>query len=124
MAKELKDKILNEIEKYSNTYDLTLENLEKEYIKKGYSKEEVDEAVSSLVEIQFIKYEGKLLKSNRKTKKNTLINGLLMSIGLIIIILGVSLFLGLNNGLGIIALVAGIVLGIIFIVAGFKYKKR
>ena len=68
MAKELKDQILNEIEKYSNTYDLTLENIEKEYIKKGFKKEEVDEAVSSLVDLNFIKYEGKLLKSNRKTK--------------------------------------------------------
>lgn len=123
MAKELKDQILNEIEKYSNTYDLTLENIEKEYIKKGFKKEEVDEAVSSLVDLNFIKYEGKLLKSNRKTKKNTLVNGILMAIGLIIIVLGVFFFLTINSGLGIIALVVGIVLGVIFIVSGFKYKK-
>ena len=123
MAKELKDQILNEIEKYSNTYDLTLENIEKEYIKKGFKKEEVDEAVSSLVDLDFIKYEGKLLKSNRKTKKNTLVNGILMAIGLIIIVLGVFFFLTINSGLGIIALVVGIVLGVIFIVSGFKYKK-
>lgn len=123
MAKELKDQILNEIEKYSNTYDLTLENIEKEYIKKGFKKEEVDEAVSLLVDLDFIKYEGKLLKSNRKTKKNTLVNGILMAIGLIIIVLGVFFFLTINSGLGIIALVVGIVLGVIFIVSGFKYKK-
>lgn len=123
MAKELKEQILNEIEKYSNVYDLTLESLEKEYIKKGFKKEEVKEAVSSLLEAQFIKYDGKLLKSNRNSKKGTLINGLLMAIGLIVIVLGFLTYFMLNNGLSIIALVVGIVLGIIFIVAGFKYKK-
>ena len=123
MAQELKEQILNEIEKYSNVYDLTLESLEKEYIKKGFKKEEVKEAVSSLLEAQFIKYDGKLLKSNRNSKKGTLINGLLMAIGLIVIVLGFLTYFMLNNGLSIIALVVGIVLGIIFIVAGFKYKK-
>lgn len=123
MAKELKDKILNEVEKYSNTYDLTLENLEKEYLKKGYSKEEVDEAVSSLVDLELVKYEGNLLKSKGNSKKSTLINGLLMAIGLILIVLGVFFFIVLKTGLGLIALVVGLVLGIIFIVSGFKYKK-
>lgn len=123
MAKELKDKILNEIEKYSNTYDLTLENIEKEYIKKGFKKEEVDEAVSSLVDLELVKYEGNLLKSKGNSKKSTLINGLLMAIGLILIVLGVFFFIVSKTGLGLIALVVGLVLGIIFIVSGFKYKK-
>ena len=123
MAKELKDKILNEIEKYSNIYDLTLENIEKEYIKKGFKKEEVDEAVSSLVDLELVKYEGNLLKSKRNSKKSTLINGLLMAIGLILIVLGVFFFIVSKTGLGLIALVVGLVLGIIFIVSGFKYKK-
>ena len=123
MAKELKDQILNEIEKYSSTYDLTLENIEKEYIKKGFKKEEVDEAVSSLVDLELVKYEGNLLKSKRNSKKSTLINGLLMAIGLILIVLGVFFFIVSKTGLGLIALVVGLVLGIIFIVSGFKYKK-
>lgn len=123
MPKELKDRILNEIEKYSNTYDLTLENIEKEYIKKGFKKEEVDEAVSSLVDLELVKYEGNLLKSKRNSKKSTLINGLLMAIGLILIVLGVFFFIVSKTGLGLIALVVGLVLGIIFIVSGFKYKK-
>ena len=122
MPKELKDRILNEIEKYSNTYDLTLENIEKEYIKKGFKKEEVDEAVSSLVDLELVKYEGNLLKSKRNSKKSTLINGLLMAIGLILIVLGVFFFIVSKTGLGLIALVVGLVLGIIFIVSGFKYK--
>ena len=123
MPKELKDRILNEIEKYSNTYDLTLENIEKEYIKKGFKKEEVDEAVSSLVDLELVKYEGNLLKSKGNSKKSTLINGLLMAIGLILIVLGVFFFIVSKTGLGLIALVVGLVLGIIFIVSGFKYKK-
>lgn len=124
MPKELKDRILNEIEKYSNTYDLTLENIEKEYIKKGFKKEEVDEAVSSLVDLELVKYEGNLLKSKGNSKKSTLINGLLMAIGLILIVLGAFFFIVLKTGLGLIALVVGLVLGIIFIVSGFKYKKQ
>ena len=123
MPKELKDRILNEIEKYSNTYDLTLENIEKEYIKKGFKKEEVDEAVSSLVDLELVKYEGNLLKSKRNSKKSTLINGLLMAIGLILIVLGVFFFIVSKTGLGLIALVVGLVLGIIFIVSGYTYKK-
>lgn len=123
MPKELKDQILNEIEKYSNIYDLTLDNIEKEYIKKGFKKEEVDEAVSSLVDLELVKYEGNLLKSKRNSKKSTLINGLLMAIGLILIVLGVFFFIVSKTGLGLIALVVGLVLGIIFIVSGFKYKK-
>ena len=123
MSKELKDQILNEIEKYSNIYDLTLENIEKEYIKKGFKKEEVNEAVSSLVDLELVKYEGNLLKSKGNSKKGTLINGLLMAIGLILIVLGVFFFIVSKTGLGLIALVVGLVLGIIFIVSGFKYKK-